>query len=63
MMRFTSVKRTIKNSDINDYLNHSCVELQYYHIKAMERNASYNVVEKLSTNSNYTYTAKDYKRA
>lgn len=61
-MRFTSVKRTVKTSDYNDFLRHSCVELQYYHIKATERNASYNVVEKLSTNSNYEYTVKDYKR-
>lgn len=63
MMKFTSVKRTIKNSDVNDYLRHSCIELQYYHIKAIEKNKVYNVVEKLSTNSNYEYTAKDYKRA
>lgn len=61
-MRFTSVKRTIKNTDINDYLNHSCLELQYYHIKAKEKNEVYNVVEKLPMNSNYEYTAKDYKR-
>lgn len=62
-MRFSSVKRTIKTSDYIDFLNHSCVELQYYHIKATERNKGYNVVEKLATNSNYEYTAKDYKRA
>lgn len=62
MKRFTSVKRIVKIGDFSDYLKYSCLELQYYHIKAMERNKVYNVVEKLPTNSNYEYTAKDYKR-